>query len=430
MAVGSVVKQYWQYGALVLLCALYLALTIRSLDGDVFKGNTDSVSYHQNALGVAQRSPNAIDDYFSPGYSILLGTWAQIVGTNVIALKVLSVLCGLGIVLLVYGLGALLVNKPVGVIAAGILSIDPDLRFFSANIFKETPFLFFFVLFIFLIVFATLRARTTLHRCLLYAAAGVALGFGVFFNAWLYAALLLLAYPLVIALTERKKFVWRSFGLDVVACVVGLIGMLVLINVLFFIPLHGSFVTAPTNGGAVLYYGNNPSAESSVVFTSVYTDATSAPFKEWMVAHGHSPDGLSNKVQAHYFTQYVVSYWLSHPGFLVRRVAEAFFEYWLFPTDIWSQRVFFHWPALRFYYWTLWVAAAIGLVAIAFHPWRYWVRLSALFFPMFLVAAVVCLTIYLMRYKLYLLPFEAILAAVGVVSVSYICTRWWREWRT
>ncbi len=118
---------------LVLLCAiLFLALALRSfrLDGQsLWSDEGVGVALAQRDLATIAR--DAAHDIHPPLYYYLLHLWVRLFGTSEIAVRSLSVLCGLLLVFFTYLLGRALFNNKVALVASFLAAISPFQIYYS-----------------------------------------------------------------------------------------------------------------------------------------------------------------------------------------------------------------------------------------------------------------------------------------------------------
>ncbi|MFQ6001473.1 MAG: glycosyltransferase family 39 protein [Anaerolineae bacterium] len=118
---------------LVLLCAiLLLALALRSfrLDGQsLWSDEGVSVALAQRDIATIAR--DAAHDIHPPLYYYLLHLWVRLFGTSEMAVRSLSVLCGLLLVLFTYRLGIALFDDRVALVASFLAAISPFQIYYS-----------------------------------------------------------------------------------------------------------------------------------------------------------------------------------------------------------------------------------------------------------------------------------------------------------
>ncbi len=118
---------------LALLCAiLFLALALRSfqLDGQsLWSDEGVSVALAQRDLATIAR--DAAHDIHPPLYYYLLHFWVRLFGSSEIAVRSLSVLCGLLLVFLTYLLGVALFDDRVALVASFLAAISPFQIYYS-----------------------------------------------------------------------------------------------------------------------------------------------------------------------------------------------------------------------------------------------------------------------------------------------------------
>lgn len=118
---------------LALLCAIFLlALALRSfrLDGQsLWSDEGVSVALAQCDLATIAR--DAAHDIHPPLYYYLLHFWVRLFGSSEIAVRSLSLLCGLLLVLFIYLLGRALFDERVALVASFLAAISPFQIYYS-----------------------------------------------------------------------------------------------------------------------------------------------------------------------------------------------------------------------------------------------------------------------------------------------------------
>jgi 4-amino-4-deoxy-L-arabinose transferase-like glycosyltransferase len=136
-----------------------------------------------------------------PLYYVLAWAWAKLFGTGEVAMRSLSALFGLGAVPLAYLIGAELSNRRAGLIAAGIVAVNPMLIWYSQEA-RSYAMLVFFGAASLLFFVRALRTRRGQDLALWALASALALSshyFAVF-------AVVIEAVWLLVALRDR----WRA----------------------------------------------------------------------------------------------------------------------------------------------------------------------------------------------------------------------------
>lgn len=131
--------------ALALILLLALALRLYRLDGQSLwadEGNSAALAGRSFSL-IAQQ---AALDIHPPLYYWLLKIWCSLFGQSEIALRGLSVLFSLGVVVLVYALGAELAGRPAGLAAALLTALSPLQVYYAQEARMYMPMAFWAVL--------------------------------------------------------------------------------------------------------------------------------------------------------------------------------------------------------------------------------------------------------------------------------------------
>ncbi len=117
---------------IILLLILLLAALLRfyRLDAQSF-WNDEGNSARLAERSVALILKGAAGDIHPPGYYLALHAWRAVLGESEFALRSLSALCGLSIVVLVYALGRALFDAPVGLVAAFLAAVNPFQVYYS-----------------------------------------------------------------------------------------------------------------------------------------------------------------------------------------------------------------------------------------------------------------------------------------------------------
>ena len=114
----------------LLIMLLSAALRIYRLDAQSFwydEGNSARIAERPLALIIA----GAAGDIHPPLYYTLLHYWRALFGETEFALRMLSVVCGLGLVLFTYLLARRLWSERVGLVAAALLALSPFAIYYS-----------------------------------------------------------------------------------------------------------------------------------------------------------------------------------------------------------------------------------------------------------------------------------------------------------
>lgn len=220
---------------LILSCILLAGLVVRIL---CFGGVTVSDD-HRYVIAAGNLLNGAYDVEKDPLVYIRLGLVLPLVpivacsGYSIWAVGLYSFVCGIGLIILAYVLGAQLVSRRVGLWAAGIVSFSTLAIGLSSRALPDMPLAFWCTLAIVLSLQARL-AKKKVHVLFLCLAAGAALAFG-----WLTRASALLVVPmLTVAILGRRQEKTTMFF----ACVSGFCAVLGM-EMLFWTVVNGAPLT-------------------------------------------------------------------------------------------------------------------------------------------------------------------------------------------
>jgi len=415
------IKTNYVYLILFIISIIFLLNTIPKVDNEVFFQNTDPSSYIKVAQGIVNDSSDEIGTYFSPGYTIILSMFMNIFGTSVFIAELVSFFFGfLTLFLIFFVVKKLFSNSNIALIAAFIYSIDPMVIFYSTNAFKG-PILNFFIL---LIIFILLNEVNN-KKVYGFFSIGLILGCIIYLNSWSYFLALLLIYPFILEFKDSKKKTFlEKLNFKIISkkflfFFLGFIIMTGIFNLFYFILSNGESCFFLTNGGFMMYLGNNPTPTSNVAFTSQYGKEAYVPLISWVSKEkGLNFSQLSKSEQSSFATKYVLNFWLDNPSFLIKRVYNFLTNYWLYPNDAWAQRYIENKNQVFNYLWTKWIFVVIGLIFLLSKTKDYIIEKSIILYPILLVTGIYGLTIYLMRYKFYIVPYQIILASLGVYVIA------------
>jgi 4-amino-4-deoxy-L-arabinose transferase-like glycosyltransferase len=405
-------NDYIVYGILFILLLVFCISGVNNIDGVVFKGNSDPVTYYETASGVAQGNME-VGDYFSPGYSLLLGTYMGLTGVSTNNAQMFSLLAAIGLAIVLFLLARKLTNEWVGLLTVAIFIFDPFIKFYSVNVYKEIIFNLLLVS----IVYLSVLLKDDIKNPYILSGMGVILGMMIYINSWSYLLILLILYPFIFYSIKRKKLVLEYLK-PLYIFVVAFFVWTLFLNLTVFIPTMGEPVYFLSNGALLLYFGNADHPAANVAFTSSYSGIGDELDRYILDEKSIDPDNLSDEERNHYMYSYVINRWLTEPGFLFSRVGEFLFKYWLFPTDAWAQRIIPNWDSIKTYLWVKWLVVIAGLALLyknkklePFIPVAYTVLA---------VTAMYGLTIFLLRYKLYIYPFQFIICAYALFYIGGI----------
>jgi len=381
-------------------------------------GNSDPVSYHEWAQKIAKGDGSVIDAYFTPSWKVWLGTIYKLAGEEVRTAKVYNFLLMLIVALFLYYIGSFIIGSNyAGLITLVVFLLDPFAFHHVQYAYKEMAFLFCLVALAFLTILLFKDLSLKERLVILAAMAGI-LVIGAFSNSWLYGYLVVL--PVYFWLNQSKWFDKISFKKTAVfagSLVVMTIVFVALFNLTVFVP-QGKWHNTLTNSGILLYFGNNPTPHSNVAFTSTYPEGLFNPLLNYSFEKTKIPyEALSEKEKSSVATSFVLNFWKSNPSFLVNRVKEFLFKYWLFPTLEWPQRIIENPKSVMFNLWARWILGVIGMIILIASSFS---RSSIIIGNYALVSVAYGLSIFLLRYKMYVMVFSSIAVAATIFFVCLI----------
>lgn len=381
-------------------------------------GNSDPVSYHEWAQKIAAGDGSVIDAYFTPSWKIWLGTVYKLAGDDVRSAKVYNFLLMLIVALFLYYIGSFIIGSGyAGLITLLVFLFDPFAFHHVQYAYKEMAFLFCLVGLVFLTILLFKNLHLKERLVILASIAGI-LVIGAFSNSWLYGYLVVL--PVYFWLNQPKWFDKLSFKKTAVfagSLVALTIVFVALFNLTVFVP-QGKWHNTLTNSGILLYFGNNPTPHSNVAFTSTYPEGLMDPLNNFSIEKkGVGFEELSEKEKSSVATSFVLNFWKGNPSFLVNRVKEFLFKYWLFPNLEWPQRFIDNPRNVMFHLWVRWVLGVIGMIILIASSFS---RSSIILGNYALVSVAYGLSIFLLRYKMYVMVFSSIAIAAAIFFICLI----------
>ena len=221
---------------------LFVAMIAMAISLTRFSTEYDEGVYWQSLRAMAQGHPLYSSVFGSQPPGFLLGVYPGylVLGQSIVAGRVAIALYALVGILATYVIGRALSGRWVGVLAAGLLALNPRYLQESTTLHAGIPSLTLSLVGVALVAVAIQAAQPRPRRLLLIAAAGIALGVAIMMKLLavvaLVPAVLLLAEPLVQEMRERQAsrqtfiVVARDIGLLigglVLACVITLLPFL------------------------------------------------------------------------------------------------------------------------------------------------------------------------------------------------------------
>jgi 4-amino-4-deoxy-L-arabinose transferase-like glycosyltransferase len=225
----------WALAAILVAATAWMATSLPR-----FSTEYDEGVYWQSLRAMAEGHPlySSVFGSQPPGFLLGVSPGYLLLGQSIVAGRITIALYALVGIVAVYAIGRALDGRWIGVLAAGLLALNPRYLQEATTLQAEIPSLTLALVGIALVAVVMRRTLAQTWRLLLIVAAGIALGAAIMMKLLavvaLVPAVLLLAEPLVIAMrerrAERKMFIsaTRDLGL--------LLGGLLLACVIILIP--------------------------------------------------------------------------------------------------------------------------------------------------------------------------------------------------
>jgi 4-amino-4-deoxy-L-arabinose transferase-like glycosyltransferase len=225
----------WALASILILAMIAMATMLTR-----FSTEYDEGVYWQSLRAMAQGHPlyNSVFGSQPPGF--LLGVYPGylLLGQSIVAGRIVIALYALAGIVATYVIGRALGGRWVGVLAAGLLALNPRYLQESTTLQAEIPSLTLSLVGIALVAVIMRKPLLQTWRLLLIAGAGAALGMAIMMKLLavvaLTPAMLLLAMPFIVELRERRNS--RQTLLNVVRDTAILLGGLLLACVVILAP--------------------------------------------------------------------------------------------------------------------------------------------------------------------------------------------------
>jgi 4-amino-4-deoxy-L-arabinose transferase-like glycosyltransferase len=215
----------------------------------------DAETYHIWAIHISRGQLAPHEPFFlSPLYPFLLGILYIIAGPHPIAVMIIQMLLGIGILWGIYELGARWFQPAVGILAALLLAIFGPFYYFADTLLSATLILFFNTLLLWL-----LWKYREVKRDWKWIAVGIIGGLSALARPNVFIFLVLLIIPFLI---WYKKAGWRKWGMVLVGA-----GVLLVPVVIRNCVVGKDFTLTTTTAGINIYIGNHTKSTGS------YTEA-------------------------------------------------------------------------------------------------------------------------------------------------------------
>jgi 4-amino-4-deoxy-L-arabinose transferase-like glycosyltransferase len=253
----------WALGAIMLAAAVWMAISLPRYSTEYDEG-----VYWQSLRAMAQGHPLYSSVFGSQPPGFLLGVYPGylLFGQSIVAGRITIALYALAGIVAIYVIGRELGGRWVGVLAAGLLALNPRYLQESTTLQAEIPSLTLSLVGIALVAAVMRGTLSQAWRLLMIAGAGVALGVAIMMKLLAVVALvpafLLLAMPFMVELREQRASrqvligILRDIGLLVagllLACVITLISFLPQWGALYEQVIGFHLVARGTSGGGPL----------------------------------------------------------------------------------------------------------------------------------------------------------------------------------
>jgi 4-amino-4-deoxy-L-arabinose transferase-like glycosyltransferase len=253
----------WALAAILIVAMIAMATTLTR-----FSTEYDEGVYWQSLRAMAQGHPLYSSVFGSQPPGFLLGVYPGylLLGQSIIAGRIVIALYALAGIIAVYAIGRALGGRWVGVLAAGLLALNPRYLQESTSLQAEIPSLTLSLLGIALVAVVKRVTLSQTWRFPLIAAAGAALSAAIMMKLLavmaLIPAILILAMPLIVEMRERQfnrqtllgisRDIGLLFGGLLVACMVILAPFAPQWGALYDQVIGFHLVARGTSGGGLL----------------------------------------------------------------------------------------------------------------------------------------------------------------------------------
>ena len=125
--------------------------------------DSDSEGFHNRAVSILEtRSFSSFMGLRTPGYPLFISLFYFIFGVKPWVVLFIQILLGVGIVIMTYLIGKMLVSRKVALLATGLCAIDPHLIFYSVQLLSDILFVFVLLLSILFFIYGIKNKRLTL----------------------------------------------------------------------------------------------------------------------------------------------------------------------------------------------------------------------------------------------------------------------------
>lgn len=370
---------------------------------------SDSLHYHRLAESVLSGKGYFFRNFYAfrpPGYSFFLAGVYSIFGVSTLAVKIVQAILGIATAFIIYLLTKKLSNSRTALIAMSFFAFYPQFIRYPGGIISETLFLFLFILCVY---FFYKYIDTSSHKEGIVA--GILLGLSALTRE---AALYFVVFIIIWMFLYRGKGNARNIlkkSLLIFTCVILTIIPWTIRNYL----VYPKFVLISTNSGTNFYHGNNPLA------TGGFDDHLMLP--PGLKFPGHMTDDLPPR-EYHYLENEAnevafkegAQFILDNPVNTFRLAFRKMFillrppYYQIHFRDLFSlqQAMMLFWFVS--YVFVL-IAGTNGIFYAFRENWRKWILL---FFWIILICAMHIAAFAMTRYRLPIIPFLIIFAAVAM----------------
>jgi len=367
----------------------------------------DDYTYDTHAKAMLLGEPYPGRYYWPPGMSFFLHATYSLFGTDIKPLLVLISLLGSA---LVYLIAKELTGSEIAAATALIFSlIDPDISFYSAQLYSENIYIFLTLA----VIYATLKM--TKNPSIKYPLiAGLCVGLGLYQKVYTLGLVACVFIHLMLNDRWTKKGK-KTIGPRALTHPLLILAVALLVASPWIIHIYqkyGVFVFMTATSGVNLYIGNNPYAHGC------YTNNGFQYDERYIEKTKNLEDNTLKKYHVNKISgELTREYILEDPPRFAGKVWNQFSRFWLLPNVYCHDRAFTK-NYLR-YLSLLWTLTVLGILASLREIRKY----AVIHLYRILICAVTLVAFYGERHRLPLVPTQFIFAGVAVHSIYSLMRR-------
>jgi 4-amino-4-deoxy-L-arabinose transferase-like glycosyltransferase len=252
--------------------------------------------------------------FYAIGWPFFLSIVYRVFGHSLVAAGVINALMGVGAVILTYAIARHLLDRPVALISAALVAINPTLVLYSSTHGTES----FFILEILLLTWLILRVLES-HHALELVLVGILTGFAILTRP---VGLCVPLGGVVAVYTFNRHNFRRDFRRNTAKVLV-----VIAVSAVIVTPwvvrnaVAVDATTLQTSGGVTLWIGNNPQATGGLM------PPPAIPGLNAIATPGAGPDATEAEANSAY-TSAAIDALLTNPARAVSLVPRKLFELW------------------------------------------------------------------------------------------------------